>query len=348
MSALSVDTLEVLPASSPSSGDVDLAMERVRPGGAWILDAGGEASAVWGDGDRILWSSGEPCYLVGPQGVGKSTVAQQLVLARAGIRGDSLLGLTVTTDPRPVLYLASDRPTQVARSLRRMVAESDRAALDERLLVFAGPPTFSITSDPTSLLRLAQSVDAGTVIVDSAKDLAVDLETGPTGAALNQAMQHLVANGIEVLVLHHQRKANGQNKAPKTLADVYGSTWITSGAGSVLLLWGEAGDPVVDLRHLKIPVEPVGPLRLLHDHDTGTTTLAEQPVEPLQILRRSARGITAQDLAVHLAEGREPRRADVERARRKLDALVRDALAHKRDGDKARSIPTTYVAAVTA
>jgi replicative DNA helicase len=346
MSELSVDSLDVFPVADSVGGNV--ALDKVAPGGAWILDKGSEATPVWGEGDRILWSAGEPCYLVGPQGVGKSTVAQQLVLARVGVRPSSLLGLNIASDTRRVLYFASDRPTQVARSLRRMVSETDRQVLDDRLRVFSGPPTFSITADPTSLLQVAKAVDAGTVIVDSAKDLAVDLETGPTGAAVNQAMQHLVSNGIEVLVLHHQRKAQEKNRRPKSLADVYGSTWITSGAGSVLLLWGEAGDPVVELLHLKIPVEPVGPLRLLHDHTTGTTTLAEPPPDPLAVLRRARDGMTAKDLAAHLAAGEDVRRADVQRARRQLDRLVAEQLAHKRAGDKTRQIPDTYVAAAFA
>ena len=63
----------------------------------------------------------------------------------------------------------------------------------------------------------------------------------------------LVASEIEVVVSHHQRKATGYNKKPTTLADVYGSTWLTAGAGSVVLLWGEAGDPIVELTHLGSP-----------------------------------------------------------------------------------------------
>ncbi len=32
-----------------------------------------------------------------------------------------------------------------------------------------------------------------------------------------------------------------------------GSTWLTSGLGSVIVLDGEPGDPTVELRHLKQP-----------------------------------------------------------------------------------------------
>jgi replicative DNA helicase len=317
-------------------------------GGDWILDGSDEVGAVWGEGTSVLWSSGEPCYLVGPPGVGKSTLAQQLVLARIGARPTDVLGFPVADDGRPVLYLAADRAKQVKRSLRRMVREDDRPLLNERLRVWRGPLTFSVIEDTEQLTRVAERLGVGTVVVDSAKDLAADLETGPTGSGFNHAMQHLVTNGVEVLVLHHQRKANGQNKRPKTLDDVYGSTWLTGGAGSVLLLWGQAGDPIVEMKHLKQPADLVGPLTLRHDHETGTTTLADPPVDPLELLLKSPNGVTAKDLAAHYAQGAEPSTADVERARRKLDALVRDQHAHRRDGDKGRRIPATYVAAARA
>jgi len=75
---------------------------------------------VWDEGDRVLWATGEGLMIVGPQGVGKSTVVQQLVLSRLGLRGD-FCGYPVAVDDRPVLYLAMDRPRQIARSMARMI-----------------------------------------------------------------------------------------------------------------------------------------------------------------------------------------------------------------------------------
>ena len=68
------------------------------------------------------------------------------------------------------------------------------------------------------------------------------------------------------MLLHHERKAANGGKRVHTLDDVYGSTWLTSGLGSVFVLDGEPGDPTVELRHLKQPAEPIGPLTLRHDH----------------------------------------------------------------------------------
>lgn len=92
--------------------------------GSLVLDEPTGVPAVWGHGDEVLWPMGEPCLLCAPQGVGKTTLAQQVALARAEIAGrGELLGLPVTPDTRRVLYIAADRPRQAFRSMRRMVDE---------------------------------------------------------------------------------------------------------------------------------------------------------------------------------------------------------------------------------
>jgi integrase len=49
-------------------------------------------------------------------------------------------------------------------------------------------------------------------------------------------MQLYVAAGVEVLALHHQRKAQGDNKRPRALSDVYGSLRISE---LTALMWRE-------------------------------------------------------------------------------------------------------------
>src|SRR5512132_4363398 len=71
--------------------------------------------AVWGDGERVLWPEGEGVMITGHQGVGKTTIGQQLVLHRIGLRAGDFLGLPVIKSDRPILYLAMDRPRQAAR-----------------------------------------------------------------------------------------------------------------------------------------------------------------------------------------------------------------------------------------
>jgi DNA-binding NtrC family response regulator len=63
---------------------------RTRLGGDFILDEPEIIPAIWGQGERVLWAEGEGIMITGHQGVGKTIVAQQLVLHRIGLRaGDS-------------------------------------------------------------------------------------------------------------------------------------------------------------------------------------------------------------------------------------------------------------------
>lgn len=301
--------------------------------GSWPLDEPDETYAVWGDGSSILWSEGEPLYLVGPPGAGKSTLAQQLVFARIGLRPGDLLGLPVKVDDRPVLYVAADRPRQAFRSARRMLATTDRDLLDAKLTWHRGPLPFSLSREPELLRAHAVAFGFGTVVIDSAKDMGGDLIEGSDATGFNMALQHLVAAGIEVLVLHHDRKGGGKSggkSGAADLDDVYGSRYLTAGAGSVLTLSGDPCEGPVTLRQVKQPADRLGPFKVHMNTSTGDVSLHEQG-DPLAILRRAPQGMAAGDLARHLEGVAEPSRAQVERARRQLDRLVASGKATRQD-----------------
>jgi replicative DNA helicase len=69
--------------------------------------------------------------MVGPQGVGKTTLAGQLVRGRLGL-ADTVLGLPIEPGKTRVLYMAMDRPSQVARALRRQFIGDERDILEDR------------------------------------------------------------------------------------------------------------------------------------------------------------------------------------------------------------------------
>ena len=310
---------------------IDLARRRAVAGSA-ILDAPETVESVWGEGHSSMWSRGEAFILCGPDGVGKTTIAQQLTLHLSGALVGPFLGLPVQPAGR-VLYLACDRPTQALRSFRRMVGEADREILDRNLTIWRGPLPFDLARRPTGLVELAQYFDAHTVLIDSLKDVASDLSKEEAGLGLGAAFQTTVADGIEVAALHHQRKQQAGASKPRHLSDVYGSRWITAGAGSVAMLWGEPGDLIVDLDHLKQPSETVGPLKVIHDHVFGVSTLAET-VDALSMVRRAHNGITAAAVAAQMFDATAPSRNQIERARRQLERLARDHQISKRDGHK--------------
>lgn len=298
-------------------------------GATFILDAEEEIPAVWGqDGSRVLWPDGEGLMLCGPQGVGKSTIAQQLVLSRIGVQESSLLRLPVKPAESKVLYLAMDRPRQIARSFRRMVSDEAKELLLERLVVWRGPLPFQVTE---STHRLADWVEeqAGEhcdVIVDSYKDLASRLSQDDVGAAVNSAVQEVIARGMQWCGLHHQRKANQDNKRPSSLDDVFGSVWLTAGLGSVALLWSKPGSEAIELTHLKQPAEPVGPLNIVHNHSTGSSQVRDENDLLAHLLGADDAGLTEQQVAAYLYGDGEDRNAR-KKAHRQMDALVKDNVA---------------------
>jgi replicative DNA helicase len=296
---------------------------KLKPGGL-VLDVPDEVPAVWGEDNGILWAQGQALMICGPAGVGKTTLTGQIVRARLALGDGTVLGLPVQPSRKRVLYLAMDRPAQIRRSLRRLFTEDDREALDERLVLWSGPPLADLAQDTNLLKRMALEADADTVIVDSLKDAAVGLSEDIVGAGYNRARQAALEAGIEVLELHHQRKAGTNGSEPNQLADVYGSTWITAGAGSVIILWGSAGDPVVKLIHIKQPMDEVGPFQVLHDGASGTSRVF--PGTDLVALARECRdGLTVHCAATNLFPPTDnkprPSASEVEKARRRLNSL---------------------------
>lgn len=213
-----------------------------------------------------------------------------------------------------------------------MVTEEDRATLKERLVVWEGPLPFDPLVEPTALsewITTEIGSDIGTVVADSYKDLAPGLVGDEPGARLNLAVQEVISREIEWLGLHHQRKATGDNKRPNTLADVYGSTWLTAGLGSVLLLWGTPGASTVEAVHLKQPAEIVGPLTVSHDRSTGAPVAATPESLAVGLLTTAGqRGVTKVEVAVGVYGSEES--SDQKKAERLLGRMTdRYGLVHE-------------------
>lgn len=290
-----------------------------------------DVPALWGRDGEALWVPGESVLQTGPEGVGKSTLLQQLLLGRCGLRRE-ILGLPIVPAAGLVVLLAMDRPAQAARSFRRMVGDDHEDVLRERLAVWRGPIPVNVLEAPPVLADWIESEFPGVsdVFIDSVKDVIPKISDDESGNRYNLARQELLARGIELVENHHQRKEQRGQGAPKSLADVHGSRWITAGAGSVLLLWGEPGDHVVELVHLKQPAEPFGPHKVIHDHVRGTSSLYE-PSDLHKTLERTPAGLLVADAARAMFETAMPSANQVERARRKLNRLVERGDAFRQD-----------------
>jgi hypothetical protein len=306
-------------------------------GAAFLFDHDEDPEPLWGDGDSVLWANGEGLMVAAVQGVGKSTLAGQLVFSMLGIVDDKVLGFTVKPAKR-VLYLAMDRPRQLRRAFSRVVSEEHRGVLEDRLVIWQGPPPKDLAKDDDELTRLAEIADADVVVVDSLKDAALKLSDDETGSGWNRALQKLIQSGRNLLVLHHQRKRPRGDKDGTGLDDLYGSTWLTSGMGSVIYLDGGPGDPVVKLRQLKIPAEEVGPFSILHDQKAGLMSVEKQPdlLHATRTVGRMTRRHAAQVLFADGDEKYAPTDSEKAKASRKLIALVqRGLLREEKDGTTA-------------
>ncbi|MFE5584425.1 DnaB-like helicase N-terminal domain-containing protein [Kitasatospora sp. NPDC056531] len=297
----------------------------------FVTKTGADKEPLWGTREQTAWASGESLMIVGAPGVGKTTIAHQVVLARLGLQA-AVLDLPVAEGER-VLYLAMDRPQQIARAMARRILPADEAHLRDRLAVWQGPLPATLDKEPDLLAELAAAHRADTIVIDSLKDAVSTLVDDSLAVAFNNARMRALRAGVQIMELHHQRKATAD--APRgqrpTLDRVYGSTWLTAGAGSVLFIAGEAGDPAVTIHHLKTVTGEIGPLPVVHDHQRGTTYV-EPTLDPVTLLRAATDGLTARDLATALTGEANPDRADIEKARRHLDRLVKSGLAVKTEG----------------
>lgn len=328
----------------PPAGANGAWAKRMQPGGV-ILDEPETPPAVWGDGESILWAEGESLIIAGPDGVGKTTLAGNLIRARLGIGDGLVLGMAVTPGKKTVLLLSMDRPRQARRSLRRQFTGADRDILDEKLRIWQGPPPMDLARNPSALAELASQADADTIVIDSLKDAALKLADDETGSGWNRARQYAIEAGAELVELHHPRKAQGDNKKPSKLEDLYGSRWITAGAGSVISLWGEAGDLVVEFTHLKSPASQAGPWKMAIDPATGMVHLDGPAIDLVQQIKaRGSNGMTAEVAATLLTGGDKPTRSQVEKARYKLNKKVTDGVLHRIDGVRGGSPAIWFLA----
>lgn len=300
---------------------------RVHDGGNFLLDLPPTPPALWGKGEDVLWARGEALMIAGPQGVGKTTIAGQLLRATIGIGGE-VLGFPVEPAEKRVLYLAMDRPEQARRNLARMfvndVEEYGRDYLAETLRFWSGPPPSDIAADPEGLLRLAQQHEADVIFVDSLKDAAVGLSKDEVGAGYNRARQLALAEGIQIVELHHTVKNGADGHKPRDINGIYGSTWLTSGCGSVVMLWGNPGDPIIEFNHLKQPMNEVGPLKIKHNRDTGLAEVFHDPdTDVLALARRcGTTGLSAAEAAACIFSVDKASKPQVEKARRRMGDLV--------------------------
>lgn len=237
-------------------------------------------TCLWGVPARdgvMAWAENQGTIIAGPPGTGKSTIALQVILRRVGLLQGPVLGLPVTVDKRPVMYLALDRADQIRQSARRMIPDDISDEENARLLIIDALPLGVDLREVSTFIGWLKARHATCVVVDSAKDLGFDLNDSAEGQAFNFMVQATLRAGIQILVTHHSRKTPRGDRKPLTLNDLHGSQWVAAGAGSVLMLDGEAGPQPKRLFHVKPLSVPMSPLAIELNHETGEIGYSDAP-----------------------------------------------------------------------
>jgi hypothetical protein len=110
--------------------------------------------------------------------------------------------------------------------------------------------------------------------------------------------------------------------------------------GSVVLLDGNPGDPLVEFRHLKFPVSEVGPMKVSHDQASGLMTVAKQ-IDVVAVAQDEG-SITVKQAALLLFGSATTN--EVEKARRRLDKRVVAGELVKKDEGGASAYHPVFVA----
>ncbi|HET7713984.1 MAG TPA: AAA family ATPase, partial [Patescibacteria group bacterium] len=180
--------------------------------------------------------------LVGPSGVGKTQWSLRWAINLA--LGRNFLGFQIS-DPQRILFVSCEMNHAGIKYFMDIMAkdmsDADLAILEENFLIAPiGEPLFLDTPDGQSVLTdLIEYHKPNGFIFDSmGSATSGDLSSeGPVKAIMGFNDHLRNKYDIWTWYIHHQRKAQGDNKKPNKLSDVYGNQYLVNRATSVVCLW---------------------------------------------------------------------------------------------------------------
>lgn len=195
-----------------------------------------ELEWVW---DGYLQKGGY-MLMSGPSGIGKT----QIALDAAAHFTNGLDFLERPVEQSKVGFLSLEMGLTDLKyflmTLQAAYTPEQQEVMEEMLQIFpVGEPLYMAKeAELNKLDQVIGDLKLGGLIVDSLGD-ATDEDLSDQGfRKFFHRMSKLRAkHNCWMWFIHHNRKANGDNKKPNKLADVYGSQYITSQATSVFCLW---------------------------------------------------------------------------------------------------------------
>lgn len=223
----------------------------------------------------------EQGYLLmsGPPGLGKSTVSLQAAIHMA--LGKDWLGYTIDK-PRKCLFVSMEMGHADLKYFLAIMASElspdELETLQQNLLLV--PLGYGIMLDQPEEQRKIEALVADNavkgVFFDSFGSTNHDSSDERTVKVIMDWNDHLRAEyGVFTWYIHHNRKAQQQNKKPNKLSDVYGSQYITARATTVLGLWASGSD--IEVSGLKVRLAPAFPPFSIKRTGTGLNFIKPDP-----------------------------------------------------------------------
>ena len=180
--------------------------------------------------------------LSGPPGTGKTQLSLQFSIHMA--LGKPFLGWELG-DPQKIAFVSMEMGDADLKYFVDQMAEgltaAEREILSQNLLLI--PLGYGVLldspADQAKVNRLIKGHTPNGIIFDSLGVTTLDeLSSEATVKSIMDYIAKLrTENDLFVWFIHHNRKAQSQNKKPNKLADIYGSQYITAAATTVIGLW---------------------------------------------------------------------------------------------------------------
>jgi hypothetical protein len=200
--------------------------------------------------------------LTGPSGVGKTQFSLRVAINLA--LGRDWLGFQIA-EPVRVGFLSLEMGHMdlkfFVNTMLQEYNDEDRALLEQNLILIPVGEAFYLDNSKKQeeLRNFIKITGVQGLMVDSIGSCTSgsisDESTVKTLMDFNDNLRQSM--GIFTWYIHHNRKAQGDNKKPNKLADVYGNQYLVNRATSVYCLWPVGNSiEVIPLKKRLAPTEP--------------------------------------------------------------------------------------------
>jgi KaiC/GvpD/RAD55 family RecA-like ATPase len=195
--------------------------------------------------------------VAGAPGAGKTQIVMQALMHIA--MGKNFLDWKIET-PRPVCFFSMEMgPADLKYIMGQMDAiltDEQKALLEQNfsLVPIGQGIMFESATDRKKIENVLRLKKPECVVFDSLSTTTMDelSEERTAKRVMDVASQMRNEFDCSIIFIHHNRKAQVNNKKPNGLSDVYGSNFITAQATSVLGVWRNLRTNEIELSWLKV------------------------------------------------------------------------------------------------